>query len=119
MIYILCLNIFTKFPEKKTWYFFHHPVASFQAGPFNLHPPLGFSSEFATHHRCLPPFQVTFFTQFMELIEETEERGLDTDPFRMCIADVSRELDCGAFAQGERHLDLIDGLDFYDDFFMG
>jgi len=46
--------------------------------------------------------RVTFFTQFMELIEETEERGLDTDPFRMCIADVSRELDCGAFAQGER-----------------
>ena len=58
------------------------------------------------HHRCLqPPLQVTFFTQFMELIEETEERGLDTDPFRMCIADVSRELDCGAFAQGERHFE--------------
>ena len=50
------------------------------------------------------PLQVTFFTQFMELIDETEEKGLDTDPFRMCIADVSRELDCGAFAQGERYL---------------
>ncbi|CAK8997028.1 Potassium voltage-gated channel subfamily H member 6 (Ether-a-go-go-related gene potassium channel 2) (ERG-2) (Eag-related protein 2) (Ether-a-go-go-related protein 2) (Voltage-gated potassium channel subunit Kv11.2) [Durusdinium trenchii] len=46
--------------------------------------------------------KVTFFSQFMELIEETEERGLDVDPFRMCIADISRELDCGAFAQGER-----------------
>lgn len=46
--------------------------------------------------------RVTFFTQFMELIEETEAKGMDVDAFRMCIADVSRELDCGAFAQGER-----------------
>ena len=40
----------------------------------------------------------------MELIEETEAKGMDVDAFRMCIADVSRELDCGAFAQGERAL---------------
>ena len=40
----------------------------------------------------------------MELIEETEAKGMDVDAFRMCIADVSRELDCGAFAQGERGL---------------
>lgn len=46
--------------------------------------------------------RVTFFSQFMELIEETEAKGMDVDAFRMCIADVSRELDCGAFAQGER-----------------
>lgn len=53
-----------------------------------------------------PPkiLEVTFFTQFMELIEETEAKGMDVDAFRMCIADVSRELDCGAFAQGERAL---------------
>eukprot|EP00438_Fugacium_kawagutii_P010357 Skav231987 [mRNA] locus=scaffold719:274211:283089:- [translate_table: standard] len=46
--------------------------------------------------------RVTFFSQFMELIEETEARGMDVDAFRMCIADVSRELESGAFAQGER-----------------
>lgn len=38
----------------------------------------------------------------MELIEETEAKGMDVDAFRMCIADVSRELESGAFAQGER-----------------
>lgn len=49
--------------------------------------------------------QVTFFSQFMELIEETEAKGMDVDAFRMVIADVSRELESGAFAQGERSWD--------------
>lgn len=35
--------------------------------------------------------RVTFFSQFMELIEETEAKGMDVDAFRMCIADVSFE----------------------------
>mmetsp|Transcript_56488 Transcript_56488/g.131976 ORF Transcript_56488/g.131976 Transcript_56488/m.131976 type:complete len:359 (+) Transcript_56488:1-1077(+) len=46
--------------------------------------------------------KVTFFSQFMNIMEENEARGMDTDSFRICISDISRELDVGAFAQGER-----------------
>ena len=38
----------------------------------------------------------------MQLVEQNEAKGLDTDSYRMCISDISRELECGAFAQGER-----------------
>jgi hypothetical protein len=40
----------------------------------------------------------------MDLIAQPAAQGMDGDASRMSIADVSRELDCGAFAQGERAL---------------
>ena len=40
--------------------------------------------------------------KFMEYVEDAEAKGVDVDAYRACIADVSRELNCGAFSQGER-----------------
>ena len=45
--------------------------------------------------------KVTFFRQFMQLVEVLEEEGIHTAPFRACIADISRELKVAAFAQRE------------------
>ncbi|CAL1172161.1 unnamed protein product [Cladocopium goreaui] len=45
--------------------------------------------------------KVTFFRQFMGLVEVLEMEGIHTAPFRACIADVSRELKVAAFAQRE------------------
>eukprot|EP00438_Fugacium_kawagutii_P027971 Skav216361 [mRNA] locus=scaffold3700:49552:50061:+ [translate_table: standard] len=45
--------------------------------------------------------KVTFFRQFMELVEVLEAEGIHTAPFRACIADISRELKVAAFAQRE------------------
>ena len=49
-----------------------------------------------------PPRKVTFFSQFMTLMEENQAKGMDVDSYRIVISDISRELECGAFAQGER-----------------
>ena len=46
--------------------------------------------------------KVPFLERFMDLIDAEHALGHDTDPFKACIADVSRELSCGAFAQGEK-----------------
>lgn len=46
--------------------------------------------------------KVTFFSQFMTLMEENQAKGMDVDSYRIVISDISRELECGAFAQGER-----------------
>ncbi|CAJ1373961.1 unnamed protein product [Effrenium voratum] len=46
--------------------------------------------------------KVHFFSKFMEYVEDAEAKGVDVDAYRACIADVSRELNCGAFSQGER-----------------
>ena len=51
---------------------------------------------------CCVTRKVTFFSQFMNLMEQQQAKGLDVDSYRMCISDISRELECGAFAQGER-----------------
>jgi len=65
----------------------------------NMSPQL--QSEVCTEMN-LPWIQkVTFFSQFMAQIEIAESRGIDTDPYRVCIADTSRQLRCGAFAQRE------------------
>ncbi|CAK9047032.1 Potassium channel GORK (Guard cell outward rectifying K(+) channel) (AtGORK) [Durusdinium trenchii] len=45
--------------------------------------------------------KVTFFRQFMGLVEALEMEGIHTAPFRACIAEVSRELKVAAFAQRE------------------
>jgi len=46
--------------------------------------------------------KVTFFSQFMTLMEQNQAKGMDVDSYRIVISDISRELECGAFAQGER-----------------
>jgi len=104
-LYTLLHIFLTKFPEKKHGTSFIIRLQVSRPGPPSTSIlPLVFPQRLQPT-TVAATTEVTFFTQFMELIEETEERGLDTDPFRMCIADVSRELDCGAFAQGERHFD--------------
>ncbi|CAJ1407986.1 unnamed protein product [Effrenium voratum] len=45
--------------------------------------------------------KVTFFRQFMALVDTMETEGVHTAPYRSCIADISRELKMGAFAQRE------------------
>ena len=46
--------------------------------------------------------KVPFLGKFMDWIDAQQAAGMDTDPFKACIADVSRELSCGAFSQGEK-----------------
>mmetsp|Transcript_61078 Transcript_61078/g.126486 ORF Transcript_61078/g.126486 Transcript_61078/m.126486 type:complete len:692 (+) Transcript_61078:64-2139(+) len=46
--------------------------------------------------------KVPFLEKFMDFIESEMALGNETDIHRACIADVSRELSCGAFAQGEK-----------------
>eukprot|EP00913_Durusdinium_trenchii_P033948 g31778.t1 len=52
--------------------------------------------------RNLPWIQkVSFFSQFINHMDRLESKGVDTEAFRACIADTSRQLVCGAFAQRE------------------
>lgn len=46
--------------------------------------------------------KVPFLEKFMDFIDSETAQGKETDVYRACIADVSRELSCGAFAQGEK-----------------
>ena len=46
--------------------------------------------------------KVSFFNTFMDVVQTSEAAGEDVDAHRACIADVSQQLECGAFAQGER-----------------
>ncbi|CAJ1329415.1 unnamed protein product, partial [Effrenium voratum] len=65
----------------------------------NMSPQL--QSEVCTEMN-LPWIQkVAFFAQFMRQMELLDMKGVDTEPFRACIADTSRQLTCGAFAQRE------------------
>jgi len=45
--------------------------------------------------------KVSFFAKFISHMEALDSRGVDTEAFRACIADTSRQLICGAFAQRE------------------
>ncbi|CAK9037912.1 Potassium voltage-gated channel subfamily H member 1 (Ether-a-go-go potassium channel 1) (EAG channel 1) (EAG1) (r-eag) (Voltage-gated potassium channel subunit Kv10.1) [Durusdinium trenchii] len=45
--------------------------------------------------------KVSFFSQFINHMDRLESKGVDTEAFRACIADTSRQLVCGAFAQRE------------------
>lgn len=65
----------------------------------NMSPQL--QSEVCTEMN-LPWIQkVSFFSQFINHMDRLESKGVDTEAFRACIADTSRQLVCGAFAQRE------------------
>eukprot|EP00435_Cladocopium_sp_Y103_P035114 s2535_g9.t1 len=65
----------------------------------NMSPQL--QSEVCTEMN-LPWIQkVSFFAKFISHMEMLDSKGFDTESFRACIADTSRQLICGAFAQRE------------------
>jgi len=45
--------------------------------------------------------KVSFFNQFIQYFESIEDQGLPADSYRACLAEMSRRLECYAFAQDE------------------
>ncbi|CAJ1349613.1 unnamed protein product [Effrenium voratum] len=45
--------------------------------------------------------KVSFFRQFIKLMDIKELSGVNTDPYRACIADIAHSMECRAYAQQE------------------
>ena len=50
--------------------------------------------------------KVPFFLQFINLIEKMEFKGMPTTTFEACVADISRKLECAAYAQRDSFGDV-------------
>eukprot|EP00930_Biecheleria_cincta_P024749 TRINITY_DN17680_c0_g1_i2.p1 TRINITY_DN17680_c0_g1~~TRINITY_DN17680_c0_g1_i2.p1 ORF type:complete len:682 (-),score=93.02 TRINITY_DN17680_c0_g1_i2:151-2196(-) len=50
--------------------------------------------------------KISFLKQFLAEAKEVEQAGEDAEPYRACIADIARNLETMAFAQGENFLQI-------------